>query len=1204
MPHARLRSSSSGTTIRGAFTLRRWLRCSALSALVLLAAMFTTNIADAQFRTSVQGVVTDPTGAVIPGATLTLKNDSTNETVVRTSDSTGTFNFNALPADTFTLTVDHAGFQQKVLADLTFIPEQANSLTVQLSLGGTTQEVTVNASTVSAMDTETANIGGTITDNQFQHMPSWNRDPFTLTQLVPGVISDGAQGSGGGVYTPPGQQSGANGSGSGGQAPTENGPPANSNGGHMETNGISIDGISTSSAVWGGSTVITPDEESIANVRVVSNDYDAEVGRYSGAQTMVTSKSGSNTIHGSLFINIHRPGLNAYQHRLTFDGNSSNPQRDTARFNQYGGSVGGPIWKNRVFAFFAYETSPNNSTSTGTGWYDTTAFDGLGPTGSISSKYLTFPGAGVTATSIIPATCAGIGLVEGVNCNTIAGQGLNLGSPLNPALYPLGTQDPTATGTSVNPGVGGGLSNVADIADFAVQSPFSSYYTQYNGRMDADVTKKDHLAFAIYWVPQGSTDYNPNSRAYNLFHHNQINDAFSVIWNHTFTPTFLNEARANAAGWRWNEIADNPQAPVGLPQDNINQIGSITVNQFGSALGSILNQWTYGYKDVATKVWGNQTIKFGADYTNLHYLNDPIGRPTYNFYNVWDFLNDAPEDENGNFNTATGFPGGTRQDFRENMFGAFVQDDWKVRPNITLHAGIRYSYFGPLYTKQNNLGVVVFGSGADIFSGLSVREGGNLYSAEKGNFGPQLAIDWSPEIFRNKLVVRGGYGLNFNQQEIAITANANGNPPAQGYYNFSSASPTDINTSILYGISSSPTSLNGFASNPNTKTTYNSANLPTGGSASVYAFGNTTGGLPTPYTQHYSLDAEYDFGHALVGSIGYQGSSSHHLNTQTNAMATALARGAALNPLITSIDYYPNDASSNNNAFLAELKHPMAHHFQLDAQFMWAKSMDNASAPYEEDPYYPDNPAYSWGRSDFNVGKSFKAFGLWQPVIFKGQNAWLEKIVGGWSLSGIYNFHTGFPWTPNFGTAQSLYCNNYCGYYNLRPQYLGGAGTSASNNAFISGSNFTGILTNQVSTTAPVNCPTSNPTCNETVVAYSNKYFNVPNFQAAMTGQFPNVNAALPPPPGIARNSYNGPDYEDFDASLTKAFGLPKARVIGDSARIEIRCDAYNLFNKTNLNVSSVSNNINNSNFGSVNLGAGNVLLGSRTVSFQARFSF
>ena len=101
----------------------------------------------------------------------------------------------------------------------------------------------------------------------------------------------------------------------------------------------------------------------------------------------------------------------------------------------------------------------------------------------------------------------------------------------------------------------------------------------------------------------------------------QVNDAFSVIYNHTFSPTFLNEARANAAGWRWNEITSNPQAPVGLPQDNITFFApNAGVSNFGSALGSILNQWTYGYKDVATKVLRQHTIKFGADFTNLHYL--------------------------------------------------------------------------------------------------------------------------------------------------------------------------------------------------------------------------------------------------------------------------------------------------------------------------------------------------------------------------------------------------------------------------------------------------------------------------------------------------------------------------------------------------------------------------------------------------------
>ncbi len=1165
---------------------------SAFSALVLCAAFFTASLAHAQFRTSVQGVVTDTTGAVIPGATVTLKDNATDATLVHKSDGAGVFNFNALPSDVFTLTADHAGFQQTTLNNLQFIPEQANSLTVKLPLAGTTQQVTVDASDHPAMDTETANIGGTITSKDLQQLPSWNRDPFTLTQLVPGTVSDGSQSAGGGVNSNPGTQ-GPGGSGSGGQAPTENGPQANANGGQYETNGISIDGISTASAVWGGTTVITPDEDSIANIRVVTNDYDAENGRFSGAQTMVTSKSGTNTLHGSLFFGLHRPGLNAYQHTIVEPGIITHPIKDTSRFNQYGGSIGGPIIKNRIFFFFDYETSPDNSTATGTGWYDTSAFDALGPKGSIASTFLTFPGSGVTSTGIITANCQSIGLVEGVNCRTIAGQGLNIGSPLT---SPLGTQDPTETGTSVNPGVGSGLTNVADIADFAVSSPFSSYYTQYNGRLDADVTKIDHVAFAIYWVPQGSTDYNGGSRAYNLFHHSQINDAFSVIWNHTFSPNFLNEARANAAGWRYNEIASNPQEPVGLPADTIDQIGSITVNQFGTPLGAILNQWTYGYKDVATKIIGQNTIKFGGDYTNLHYLSDPIGRPTYGFYNIWDFLNDAPSTEAGNFNTKTGTPGGNRQDQRQNLLGFFFQDDWKVRPNLTLHAGVRYTYFGSLYDKQNNISTVQFGTGSSLYTGINMRQGGNVWTPQKTNFGPQLGFNWSPAVFHDKAVVRGGYGLNYNQQEIAISSNVAYNPPAQGYYSFTSASPSSINPAILYGISSSPTSLNGFASNPNTVTAYNAQNLPTAGNATITAVGNTTGGLPTAYSEHYSLDTEYNIGSQLIASLGYQGSSSHHLITQENANANALRLGVPLNPLVTAVDYYANTGASNNNAMIAELKHPFSHHYSLDAQFMWAKSMDNGSGPYEEDPYYPDSPRYAWGRSDFNVGKSFKAFGMWQPVIFHGKNGWLEKTVGGWTLSGIFNIHTGYGWTPNYGIAQSLYCSN-CqnsgNYENLRPYYLGGGGKSTSNSAFEAGSNYAGILTGQTAPTATINGNKN------TVVAYSNKYFNVPNFASAMTGTYPGVNASLPPAPGLSRNSFNGPGYKDVDGTLSKIFGLPKIPVLGENAQFEISAQAFNLFNNSNLNVTGIANNINSPNFGQDIL-----LLGARTISFQGRFSF
>ena len=1176
-------------------SMSRTLIRTTLSTLVLTIAA----TASAQYRTSIQGAVTDSTGAVIPNATLTLKDIANNNTVIHKSDSAGVFNFNALPADRFTLTVESAGFQKKILDNLQLIPEQPNSVNVELEIGQTDTSVTVNADTTSAVDTETANIGGTISGNDIQHLPSFNRDVFTLTQLAPGVISDGSQGSGGGVYGTPGNQ-GPGGSGNGGAAPTENGPQANANGGGYENNGISIDGISTVSAVWGGTTIITPTEDSIDNVRIVTNDYDAENGRFSGAQTLVTSKSGTNQIHGSAFIAIHRPGLNAYQRAIFVDGigKTGVPQRDTQRYNQYGGSLGGPIWKDRVFAFFAYESSPNGSTSTGTGWYETPQFRAAAPANSIASKFLNFPGGPVSGTIVSSGeTCAIVGLTEGTNCATIPGQGLDIGSPLT---IGLGKQDPTATGTTNNPGVGNGLDGVADVAFYSTSTPSTSYYRQYNGRLDANVTPKDHLSFTIYWVPQGNTDYNGGARAYNLFHHDQINQAMSVIYNRTFSASFLNELRANAAGWRWNEITSNPQQPVGLPDDQVAFFApNASLSQFGSSLGSILNQWTYGYKDVATKILGRHTIKFGADFTNLHYLADPIGRPNYSFYDIWDFLNDAPYSESGGFNSVTGFPGGTRSDQRENLFGGFVQDDWKATPNLTLHAGLRYSYFGPLNTRQNNLPVVQFGSGAAAYTGLNIRLGGNLWKAQKGNLGPQVGFNFSPASLNGKLTVRGGYGLNFNQEEIAITANTIYNPPTQDYHNFSYASPTNPGTNgrdILYGVSSDPKSLNGFASNPNAISSYNSANLPTAGNANVIIIGDGNGNLPTSYSQHYSLDAEYQIGRELVASAGYEGSVGHHLINHTNPNAPGIVHGFALNPLVTSGDFWTNEGSSNNNALLLELKHPMVHRFSMDAQFMYAKSMDtDGSGPYSEDPYFPENAAFSYGPSDFNVGKSLKVFGLWQPIFFKGSYNWLEKVAGNWSLGGIFNIHTGFPFTPNYGLPDSLYCSQ-CGFYNLRPQYLGGAGNDHSNKAFINHTNFAGLTTGDQTTTATINGNAA------TAVAYSNKFFNVANFANAIqeTGTgFPAGNVALPPPPGSDRNSFVGPGYRDVDASLSKGFGVPPNRFTGEGARFEIRADVFNLFNLLNLNPQSVANNVNAANFGQ-----DTSPLGSRTVTVQARFSF
>ncbi len=1145
----------------------------------------------AQFRASIQGTVTDSTGAVVQGATVTLTDLGTGKALTTTSDANGLYTFNALPPDEFSLQANRSGFKQKMLGHVSIIPEQPNTVNLALDTGAATETVTVEGDLQPTLDTATASISGTISSNEIQHLPSFGRDVFQLSQLAPGAFGDGSQGGGGGTNNLPGTQIGAP-QATDGIFKTENGPQIVANGGQNNANGITIDGISTASAVWGGTTVITPSEDSVGDVKIVSNSYDAEAGRFSGAQIQVTSKAGSNEVHGSLFFKADRPGLNAYQR---YNGPDSNVGltpadrgllKDNSRFNQFGGSVGGPIWKNKLFAFFAYETLRNNTAQTAISWYDTSAFDGLAPSGSIASTFLTFPGAGVNARGQISATCANIGLTEGTNCATVNG-GLDIGSPLKTALH---TQDPTYVSGS-NPGIGGGLDGVADIGEYTTSDPNQVTEAQYNGRLDAEATKNDRLTFTIYWVPTDTSTYNGPVRAYNLYHHSAINDAFAGIWNHTFSSSLLNEARVNAAGWRWNEISTNPQEPFGLPTDTIPTIGSLdasstasTFQSFGPPGPSVFNQWTYSYQDVATKVAGRHSVKFGGGLTRLYYLNEATynARPGYSFYNVWDFLNDAPEAESGTFDALTGTPTANRQDTRSDLYGFFVQDDFKALANLTINLGMRYSYFGPLSSKENNLNVVQLGSGAGTLTDLRLRRGGNLYEAQKGNFGPQLGFAWTPVSLNGKMVLRGGFGMNYNQEETAIAANGGNNPPSISNPNFTSTSPAQINPDIVYSVASDVHSLFGYPANPNAIVTFNAANLPTTGSTAVTGY---PAKAATPYVYHYSLDTQYDLGSQWVASVGYQSSLGRHILHQLNINALAASQGYALNPLVNSVDYYNNQGVSNYHALLAGIKHNFSKTFLLDTQYTWSKSMDDGSQPYYQDPY-PDKPYLAYGRSDYNVGQAFKTYGLWQPVFFHGHSL-LEKAAGGWSLSGIFNLHSGFPWTPTYGNIAngSLY---YQGspYGSLRPAaYLGGAHSSQSNDDFKSGAGTQGLNYNK-------NYPNG-----------ALAYFTIPTY-TPVTAPIPAA-FADPQAPGVSRNSLTGPRYKDVDATITKAFGVPKVPVLGENAKFEVRVDAFNVFNNVNFDTGSIRTNISNDGVTSnPSFGQAQSALGSRTLDIQARFSF
>lgn len=1137
------------------FQIRFWARFN----LAVVSAIFCAGTATAQYRAGIQGAVTDPNGALVPAAQVKLTNKDSNAVRSATTSDEGVYTITGLAPGNYELSVEKTGFSKKVLSDVRIAAEQMQSVNVQLDVGETTQSVTVSESVVPLIDTQTALITGVITAKELDHLPSFARDPYQLVRLTPGVFGDGALDSGGGSAMLPGTNVGAP-SATDSIFKVENGAQAIANGTRQNSNNIQVDGVSVNSTSWGGGAVITPNEESVKEVKVIANNYSAEYGRTSGAQVLVVSQNGTNNFHGSAFFKWHRPGLNSFQ-RWNGPGNPSPVQRDNNRFNQFGGSIGGPIIKNRLFAFFSYETLRNDSIFVANNWYESPEFlQSAGPNGSIARQLLSYPGMAPVGNPV-GLNCAAVGLPS-TQCRDTA-NGLDLGSPLR---TPLGTLDPTFGLTGTPYGIGSGFDGIADARYIQTIGPNTNTAVQYNGRLDYQVTKNDMVTFSSYFVPVETTSYNGPQRAANHWNHTSLAQSWTGIWTRTISPTMLNEARFGASGWRWNEFETNPQLPWGLPTANISAMGSVGLQFFGAPGFSIFDQMTYNIRDTFSKVHKSHSMKFGADISIAKFRDEApwSARPNYDFHNLWDFANDAPFHENSNFDPVTGSPSSVRKDLRFNVFGFFAQDDWRVKPNLTLNLGLRWEYFSPLTEEKGNLSNVILGQGTNIFNWMQIRKGGDLFRTSKNNFGPQLGFAWSPTSvlgrdLKQRMVLRGGFGIGYNLQQLAITSNGRFNPPFV-------VSLDLYGNDILYKTNSDINSFTGWPSNPAAIQKFDPVSgLPTTGApVSLTGFPNY---MPSTVTYRYSLDAQYDLGHNWMATLGYQGSQSRHYTRQSRLDWIYYP---ASNPRVQSTSWYSNDANAHYNAFLAQVQRRFANSFEIDAQYRYSLNTDQGSQDYNMDPY-PWNAKYTTGPSDFDVTHNFKLWGVWTPTFFRGSSNWVKMLADGWSISGILNYHTGFPWTPGYcNTAGNVVYPN-SGYWNclLPANYLGGAGNDYSNSTFMQ------------------------PNGNFPKGALS--YLTVPTWP--QFGRYP------APADSVSRNMFRGPRYLGNDFTFAKTFALGKIKGLGEDSRLQLQANIYNLFNK--LNVKDLNKTISNDGVTSnPQFGQAQGAFGGRIIELQAKFKF
>lgn len=1149
---------------RTSFSLARTIVCG----LFILSAMIT---AQAQFRAGIQGTISDSNGALVPGARVILKDLENGKTQEVTSSEEGFYRITGLAPGRYELTVEKEGYKKSLSENVNVAAETIQGADVILEIGEVTAVVTITGEATEELQTENANVAKSLTSAEVKRLPQVGRDPYELARLTPGIFGDAARGANGNSAGLPnaGSDTGPGGSNNSIFA-AENQPQISANGQRVTANTFQIDGVSVNSLSHGGAAVITPNQESVKEVQISSTTYSAEDGRSSGAQIKVVSQNGTNYFHGSAFFKYDSPKLNAFN-KYPNDFGRGFTERVERFFRQYGGSIGGPLYlprfgeggpavysgKNRAFFFFSYEALSDSSTIPSTQYVETPQFRQAviaSRPGGITAAILGSSGVQPRISGVITPTCDDLIAGADRRCAVVPG-GLDIGS-VNLGLGQYSTNF-----------FGGGLDGIPDIQKVVVAAPRSNKPKQYNARFDFTPGTKDQFVFSTYLTRAlfVGSDTGAAARQQADVTSAPHNSAFTLLYTHTFSPTWLNEARVNFTQFKFNEVESSQETNFGIPRveiENVFRDGSrirFGANQAETTPG-IFSEKTFEIRDIVSNVHGNHGLRFGGEFRkerNDDNLNG-ASRPLYTFGGLFNFANDAPLFYQINADPRTGGIADAQRHFRTGGYGLFFQDDWKVRPNLTLNFGLRYEYFEVLKERDNRVANFVFGPGGGL-AGSRVEPTSQLYNPDRNNFAPRLGFAWSPGRFRDKLVLRGGAGIYYNRIEQVVFANTRGNPPFFARFGICCGTAGDpfAGGQILYelGASNSPFS---FAPNPALAVGIDPATgAPRNRTVEIYgALADT----PIPYVYGYSFDIQYELPFQLAATVGYQGSSSHKLIRLVNQRF--IQTDIPDNFFAFAVFIPTPDVNANYNALNARLTRRFSRGFQFDVLYRWAKSIDTLS---NEGPgavtnqTFPQDLRQERGPSDFDVRHNLAISGLWDLPLFRNRRDFIGKAFGGWQIDGILSAHTGFPWTPHTGQCvrapgtEDFICPS------RPPNYFGGNLTDTDNEAFIRpGGNFPGggLL-----------------------------YFDQNNPQGTLL-------------PGIGRNSFRGPRYFSVDMSLAKRTGLPSA--LGEASFLEVKANFFNIFNNLNLApFGFFAPNVDSPDFGRAQRA-----LAGRVVEFQARFNF